>query len=281
MKSSKRRTFIKSSLLAMAGSGFAVETIASATRDTFKNQEVPLKLGLASYSLREFDLDATIEMTNRVHLKHICLKSMHLPLDSSASYLKTAAGKVHDAGLDLYGCGVVYMSNKEHVDQAFDYAKTSGMKVIVGVPEHELLPYVEDKVKSYDIQVAIHNHGPGDEKYPSPESVIERVKDLDPRIGLCMDIGHTQRIGLNPAQEAKKYFDRLLDVHIKDVTASTPEGKGTEIGHGVIDIPGFLSVLIKNKYKGVVSFEYEEHAKDPLPGLAESVGYVRGVLADL
>ncbi len=50
------------------------------------------------------------------------------------------------------------------------------------------------------------------------------------------------------------------------------------MGGGVIDIPGFLKMLIKEKYSKVLSFEYEKDGNDPLPGLAESVGYVRGVL---
>jgi sugar phosphate isomerase/epimerase len=142
-----------------------------------------------------------------------------------------------------------------------------------------LLPYVDQKVKEYDIKVAIHNHGPGDKNYPSPESIIEKIKHLDKRIGLCMDIGHTMRMGEEPAAEAKKYFDRLLDVHMKDVDKPVKDGKTVVVGRGVIDIPAFLKVLAQKQYQGVVSFEYEADGKDPLPGLEQSVGYVRGVLA--
>jgi sugar phosphate isomerase/epimerase len=70
-------------------------------------------------------------------------------------------------------------------------------------------------------------------------------------------------------------------VHIKDVTAAAKEGGTIEIGRGVIDIPKFLKTLIKLNYKGSVSFEFEKDGKDPLPGVAESVGYVRGVLATI
>ncbi|MCK5467686.1 MAG: sugar phosphate isomerase/epimerase, partial [Cyclobacteriaceae bacterium] len=178
----------------------------------------------------------------------------------------------------LYGGGVIYMKSKEQVDQAFEYAKNAGMSVIVGVPEHELLEYTNDKIKQYDIKVAIHNHGPGDETYPSPESVYEKIKDLDSRFGLCMDIGHTQRIGIDPTEAAKKYFSRLFDIHIKDVDKAKEDGKTVEIGRGVIDIPKFLKLLVDRRYEGVVSFEYEKDAEDPLPGLSESVGYVKGCL---
>jgi inosose dehydratase len=134
-------------------------------------------------------------------------------------------------------------------------------------------------VKQYDIKVAIHNHGPGDEVYPTPASAYELIKDLDPRIGLCNDVGHTCRSGIDPAVSAAKYADRLLDVHMKDVSAAVREGHTVEVGRGVIDIPKFLRTLVKINYQGIVSFEYEKDENDPLPGLSESVGYVRGVLA--
>jgi sugar phosphate isomerase/epimerase len=171
------------------------------------------------------------------------------------------------------------MKKEPDVHRAFEYAKAAGMKVIVGVPAPKLLPLVDKKVKEYNIKVAIHNHGPTDKLYPTPASAYEKIKNLDRRIGLCNDIGHTQRAGVDPSVSAEKYADRLLDVHIKDVTAATAKGHGVEIGRGVIDIPRFLRTLLKINYAGIVSFEYEKDADDPLAGLAESVGYVRGVLA--
>jgi inosose dehydratase len=237
------------------------------------------ELGLTSYTLRNFKLDEAIAMIKRMGLKNIALKSMHLPLDSSPEQIRAVADKVKEAGLNLYGCGVVYMKNADQVNQAFDYAKAAGMKTIIGVPAPDLLGLVDRKVKEYDIQVAIHNHGPGDKVYPTPASIIEKVKDLDSRIGLCMDIGHTVRIGEDPVMDAIRYAQRMLDVHIKDVTAAEAKGSGVEIGRGVIDIPGFIRTLIRIGYKGYVSFEYEKDAKDPLAGLAESVGYVNGVMA--
>jgi len=102
---------------------------------------------------------------------------------------------------------------------------------------------------------------------------------MDKRMGLCIDIGHTVRVGADLIASTEKCADRLMDVHMKDVTEAAPRGHGIQVGRGVIDIPPFLRTLRRLNYSGVVSFEYEEEAKDPLPGLAESVGYVRGVWA--
>lgn len=238
-----------------------------------------LKLGLASYSLREFSLEETLKITKKVGLKYIALKSMHLPLDSDADAIKKAVGQIKQSGITLYGAGVVKMNTQADVDQAFAYAKAAGMKTIIGVPLPELLDAVDRKVKEYNIQVAIHNHGPGDKLYPTPASAIAKIKNLDKRIGVCVDVGHTLRIGVDPIEAIRQAGSRVLDVHMKDVSAANAKGHTVEIGRGVIDIPGILKQLLAMKYDGIVSFEYEKDKKSPSLGLAESVGYVRGVLA--
>jgi len=239
----------------------------------------PFELGLASYTLRKFDLDKTLAMTKRVGLKYICFKDVHLKMDSTPEQIQETVQKVKDAGLILYGGGVIYMKTEAEVNRAFEYAKAAGMRVIVGVPLPEVLPLVDKLVKQYDIKVAIHNHGPTDKVYPVPATAYEKIKDLDKRIGLCDDIGHTMRAGVDPCESAEKFADRLLDIHIKDVSAADAKGNAVEVGRGVIDIPKYIRTLVKIKYEGIVSFEYEKDADDPLAGLAESVGYVRGVMA--
>jgi sugar phosphate isomerase/epimerase len=276
--------FSRRNFLRMAGIGVAASQapslLASSIHRPVKaaGPKIPFELGIASYTFREFSLEETIAMTKRLAIKNLCLKSMHMPLDSSPEEIRRRAKMVHEAGIDLYGAGVVYMKNPEEVENAFTYAKLAGMKVIVGVPEHELLEMVNKKVKETGIKLAIHNHGPGDERYPTPASAYKLIKDMDPGMGLCVDIGHTLRIGQDPTAETSKYLDRVHDIHIKDEDKADPSGVTCEIGHGVIDIPGFLEMLLQKKYNKVVSFEFEKDPKDPLPGLAESVGYVRGAL---
>ncbi len=236
------------------------------------------ELGMASYTFREFPLEKAIAMTVRLGLKKIALKDFHLKLDSTPEQIAAAVAKVKAAGLDLYGGGVIYMEKEAEVNNAFEYAKRAGMRTIIGVPNHDLLPLVEKKVQQYDIRVAIHNHGPGDKVYPTPQSAYDRIAKLDKRLGLCIDVGHTMRSGIDPSEPAQKYADRLMDIHIKDCTAATAKGETIEIGRGIIDIPKFLRTLRKINYSGSVSLEYEKDEKDPLPGAAESIGYLRGVL---
>ena len=280
-KIESRRQFLKAAGFGAAASLAGATGCLSEARGAVAAQktEPQFELGLASYTFRKFSLDDTLAMTKRLGLKYIAFKSHHLPLESTPEQINEAVRKVEDAGLELYGGGVIYMKNESEVNQAFDYARAAGMKVIIGVPNHDLLPLVDKKVRQYDIKVAIHNHGPTDKVYPTPASAYERIKDLDKRIGLCIDIGHTQRAGIDPSVPAERFADRLLDVHIKDVSQTTAKGGTVEIGRGVIDIPKFLRTLLKINYSGIVSFEYEKDGDDPLAGVAESVGYVRGALA--
>ncbi len=275
-----RRNFLRLSGTALVATQ-APSLLAAHPASSEKGPGVPFKLGIASYTFREFSLEETIAMTARLGIPNLCLKSMHMPLDSSADEIKAMTAKINEAGIDLYGGGVIYMKTVEDADNAFAYATHAGMDLIVGVPEHELLAHCNQKVKETGIKLAIHNHGPGDKNYPTPESAYKLIKDMDPGMGLCVDIGHTIRIGEDPTEDTRKYMDRVHDIHIKDEDKADPSGKPLEIGHGVIDIPGFLKMLLEENYSKVVSFEYEKDGKDPMAGLAESVGYVRGILSIL
>lgn len=272
-------------VLKMAGIGAlsaGTGNLAWATAEEKKiTEKAKFNLGMASYTFRKFNTEQAIAMTKRLGLKYISFKDFHLPLNSTPEQIEKTAAQVKEAGLTLYACGVIYMKTEAQMQEAFDYAKAAGIKMIVGVPNHDLLPLVEKKVKEYDIKVAVHNHGPDYPLYPSPASVYEKIKDLDGRIGLCIDVGHTQRSGIDPSEAVEKFADRLLDLHIKDESSATAEGTTVEMGRGVIDLVKLMRTLEKINYSGIAAFEFEKDENDPLAGVAESVGYTRGVLASI
>jgi inosose dehydratase len=276
-----RRNFLKAAGIGMAAAAVPGLANAAAGHAEVKKAKSDIQLGVASYTLRKFSTEEALDMTVRCGVNRITFKDMHLPLDADNATIKKTVELCKKKGVTLYGAGVVYMRSKEDVDRAFEYAKTAGMEMIVGVPNHELLKYVEGKVKQYDIKLAIHNHGPGDKLYPSAESAYNLIKNMDKRMGLCIDIGHTKRIDRDPEQDVKDFFDRVLDIHIKDVTAAAAEGTTCIIGRGVIDFPSFMKTVVKMGYKGTLALEYEAEADDPLPGMMESFGYTKGVTAML
>lgn len=259
-------------------SAVAIAPGVSLSQTLYSKPAASLELGLASYTLRTLDLDGVIKTATRLGLNSIALKSMHMPLEASASDVKAIADKVRAAGLKLYGAGVIYMKTQQEVENTFNYAMAAGLETIIGVPNHELLPQVNDLVKKHNIKLAIHNHGPGDNLYHSPNDVWAQIKDLDKRIGLCIDVGHVVRIKEDPIPMIAKYKERLYDMHIKDVNKAEEDGTPVEIGRGIIDIPGIIKAVKKINYAYRVSIEYEKDGEDPVPGLAESVGYLRGVI---
>ena len=275
-----RKAFLKTMGIS-TGAIAIVPTILNATPISSNTKEIKAKkltIGLASYTLRKHTLDEVIAICNRLQIKDIALKSMHMPMDSSNEELKAIAKKINDAGINLYGAGVIYMKTKEEVENAFRYAVAANLKVIIGVPNHDLLELVDKKVKETNIKLAIHNHGPGDEVYPTPESVYEKVKHLDKRIGLCIDIGHVKRLGLDPSENLIKYADRLYDMHLKDVDKIGAEGKSVELGRGIINIPKVIKTLNDINYAGIMGLEYEKDPDDVIPGLSECLGYTNAML---
>lgn len=242
-----------------------------------------LRLGIASYSLRALDLDSSIAVVQALRVKNIALFRLHCDWEKASIEECTAIGKkLQAAGLNLTGSGVVNLSTDEAKSRkAFENVKAAGMQTMVCKPEIAALPLVEKLAKEFDQKLAIHNHGPEDKVYPSPKVAWGLIKNLDSRIGLCIDVGHTARFGEDVIASINQYAPRVYDIHMKDSVAvpGAMRDVPVEVGAGKLDVRGFLRALLDIKYKGVVAFEYEKASGNPAIGLAESVGYVRGALA--
>jgi inosose dehydratase len=236
------------------------------------------RLGMAGWTFVKFDLDKTLETLKKMDVHYLCIKDFHLPLNSTDEQIAAFKAKLKANDVTGYGVGPIYMKSEAEIDLAFEYAKKVGVKLIVGVPDYNLLPYVDKKVKEYGFNYAIHLHGPDIATYPDAEDVWNHVKDLDPRIGMCLDIGHDTRAGKDPVADLKKYKSRVFDIHLKDVTGKTKLGYSLEVGRGIIDFPAFVKMLREVGYSGVVSLEHEINMTDPFMGIAESIGYFRAVV---
>jgi sugar phosphate isomerase/epimerase len=285
-----RRSFLKLGALGVAGAALAdlgtpneieAETLRSVSRASVADGG--LKLGVASYSLRNFSRAQAIEMTKALGTPYINLKSMHLPYEATPAEIAAARREIEAAGLQIVGGGMITFETDtdEGVRKYFEYAKAAGMPVIVGTSKAGVLPRIERFVKQYDIKLAIHNHGPEDPDFPSPYDVLKAVKGMDPRMGLCMDIGHTVRTGTDPVRAAADAGPRLLDMHAKDLRDLRDKESQCIVGEGKIPIPALFRQLEKMRYSGYVNLEYEIDAADPLPGMKQSFAYMRGVLAGL
>jgi sugar phosphate isomerase/epimerase len=279
-----RRNFVQSSALlagALAASG-AVSSIAQPSPALGKT--LPIRLGLASYTFRNFSRAQLIGFMKQLDLTDLNAKDVkdHLPVDP-AEEAKAVADYV-DAGIKLHAAGTIAFPKDEDLDirNKFEYCKRAGIPVIVaGDPAVATLPRIEKFVKQYDIRFAIHNHGPEDKLWPSPLDVLKAVKHMDPRMGCCIDVGHAARAGTDVVQAIHEVGPRLFDVHMKDLTDFKNKESQVTVGDGIMPVREIFKALIATEYKGFVDLEYEIFPDNPLPGVMSSFAYMRGVIAGM
>lgn len=294
-----RRAFLKSAAASATGATTAAlglsgtrsaaalgltGTASAAARPTAAaGQAEPLKLGVASYSLREFPRARAIAMTKALGAPYINIKSFHLEYDLSDAELAAGRREFEAGGLEIVGGGTITFAEDtdEEVGHYFNYAKAAGMPLMVSTCDPKILPRIERFVKQHDIKIAIHNHGPEDEFYPSPYDALKYLEDMDPRMGLCIDIGHTVRTGTDIVQSIADAGPRLLDMHVKDLRDLSVKESQCIVGEGAMPMAAIFEQLLAMDYQGCANLEYEIDADDPLPGMKQSFAYMRGVLAGI
>ena len=235
------------------------------------------KIGIAGYTYRSYDIDQTLAFLKSMEVHYPSVKDWWLPLDSTKEQMDAFKAKCREYDVEPYILGPIYMRSEAEVDRAFAYAERYGADVFIGVPNYELTDYMIKKVKDTGIKVAIHTHGPDGAPFPNIQKVAEVYKDPSLGIGCCMDLGHSVRMGEDIVKDIKKYKAWIYDIHIKDESEASKMGQTWEMGRGVMDFRPIVKVLRQIKYKGVVSLEFEKNGKNPHPGVAESIGYLRGV----
>jgi sugar phosphate isomerase/epimerase len=240
-------------------------------------------LGVATVSLKSLPLDNMLAAVKRVGLETISLHRAHSPWENQPGQWKEIAGRIRAAGIAVRCCGVLYLKNDEvAARRMMEYVKTLGLSLFSCNIEPAGLPLLEKLVREYDLRAAIHNHGPEDKLWAGATNVWEAIQSLDTRIGLCLDTGHSYRAGEDPAELLRRFQSRVYDVHLKDSAAEVgKEDIPVEMGRGKMNLSNILTALIETGYRENVWFEYEKDPNDPIPGLAESAGYVRGLLRGL
>jgi hypothetical protein len=273
-----RRDFVLTSTLATAALAAPKTSRAEATTNA------PVRLGLASYTFRNFTRAQLVGFMKQLNVSDLNAKDAkdHLPMDPQAE--QAALADYTAAGIKLHAAGAISFKKPDESDirGKFEYAKRAGIgTVVAGDPTPETLPIIEKFAKEYDIRIAIHNHGPEDKLWPSPLDVLKAVHNMDPRIGCCIDVGHTARAGTDVVEAIHQVGPRLFNMHMKDLTDFHSKESQVAVGEGIMPVKKIFEALIAIKYPGFVDLEYEVHANDPMPGVIESFAYMRGVLAGM
>ena len=296
-----RLDFMKASLAGMA----AVAVSGCATTSTAapacapkgacgEKKPIKFKFGLAGYTMHKKTLDETLAVLRKTDIHYLCVKDFHLPLKATDAEMAAFKEKCAKAGVNPYAAGPLYTKTNEDVRRFFEYAKRFGFKTVVGVPydpadakdswnkrvgSRKQLEYIDKLVKEFDIRYAIHNHGPASPNmYPDVAYGWNLVKDLDPRIGFCMDVGWEYGCGKDPAETIRQYGSRIYDLHFKNFEKNKPNGASTPLPRGKINFVKVLKALRDIDYAGVCALEYERDFQDNIVPIAECVGYYRGLV---
>ena len=239
----KRRTFIQSSALAMAGAGLATSAWAAASK--YKN-----KIGLQLYSLRDIigkDPKAVLKSVADFGYKELETygykegKYFGLPAKEYGEYVKSLGMKTVSGhyGIDLVvnsweqTCADAKLIGQEYVVvpyltekyyQTLDDVKKTCALINTGV----------EVAKKYGLKMGYHNHA--FEFKPVEGQVMYEVmlKELDPRISLEMDIYWVVNAGMDPIALFNKYPGRFHQWHVKDMD-KTDRSRNADIGTGSID----------------------------------------------
>jgi sugar phosphate isomerase/epimerase len=276
--STTRRGLLRGGSL-LAASALLPNYVSAFSKDEPSSRPSPIRLGIASYTFRKFDQAHLIDFMKQLKTPYLNLKDTHLPM-TPVDQIAPRAAEYRAAGLTLTAAGTIYFLKDEDEDirAKFEYCKTAGIPLIVGAPTHETLARVEKFAKQYNIRVGIHNHGPEDKQWPSPLDVLAAVKNMDPLMGCCIDVGHTMRAGTDVVDAIHKAGPRLFDLHMKDLADGKLKESQVAVGQGVMPVREIFQALIAMHYPGCVDLEYEILPDDPLPGVLQSFAYMRGVL---
>lgn len=277
MRTTRRDWIRKGAVLGAAGGALLPAQTAGK-----KGDDPDIRLAVATYSLREFRRDLAIRMIQELKVQWVDVKEYHLPYNDTPAQLAAGRKAFENAGLKIAAGGNIAMHNDDEADirRYFDYARNCGMPVMVIAPTHQNLAKIEKLAGEYNVKIAIHNHGPEDPHFPTPQSVLKAVKDMDPRMGSCLDAGHTIRTGADVVESIREAGPRLHEIHIKDVR-STANDAQCPVGQGIMPIPAIFRELKAQRYPGTVSLEYEAEPDNPMPGMQQSFAFMRGVLAGM
>ena len=254
-------------------------------------------LAMAGYTLNSFKTDAALDFCERHGFRYLCVKSSHLPFDSTAAQIAEFRRKCDDHGVTPYGVGPIEMHTADEAKRYFDYAAAIGVDLIVGVPgvkmdakgrrcrsDRGLCEECSELTDQYRIRFAIHNHGRNPKTgnpalYPAVPEIDAMIRDLSPRMGFCVDWAYTFADGLDCQEVVRTYRDRIFDGHIRCLSDVKNGSAGINPSRRVFDYDGIFAALREIGYDGCLGLELANAFPKNPEWIDESRDYFEGLLS--
>ena len=265
---------------AAAAAATMVPTVASPLFGAEKSPYGEFRMGIQSYSLRGFDVTKALETTKKLGLHYWEAYPNHVPVSTVPAQVAKYKKMLDGADVKLIAFGVLpFSENETKAREFFDFAKAIGIETLSANPDKNAATFdlLDKLVEEYEINIAIHNHGPG-AKYDKIDDVVTMVKGRHPRVGACVDTGHYLRSKEDPVEAIDRLSDRLYGVHLKDVKDAKIM---TILGEGDLDVVGCLKLLKQNNYGHSLAIEYEENADNPVSDIEVCLSTVRKAMKQI
>jgi inosose dehydratase len=264
--------------LATAGA-LALQTHGwAAGADTPAGLYGPFKMGIQSYSLREFKLDEALAKTKELGLGYWESYAAHIPAATEPDAVAAFKKKAEESGVKVVGYGVIPFKKDHDANRRFfEFGKLMGLGYLSADPDPDSFDSLDKLVEEYGIAIGIHNHGPG-HRYEKIDTISQAIKDHSPKIGCCIDTGHFLRSREDPVRAAEVFGKRIYGVHLKDVKNAT---EFKVLGQGDLRTADLLKTLAGLKYSYCLALEYEENPKSPMDDLRACLAETRKAVAGL
>ncbi|PST83601.1 endonuclease [Pedobacter yulinensis] len=252
----------------------------------YPEEKLGWKLGSQAYTFNRFDFFQAVAKIDSCKLRYVEAfpgqrlgggMEGRMDFRMKPEVREQVLTKLKAAGVTLYGFGVVTPGSEKDWKQLFEFAKAMGIRTITSEPKVADLDMIASLCETYKINVALHNH-PKPSIYWNVDFALESIAGKSKYLGLCADIGHWVRSGLDPVACLKKARGHVLHMHFKDLNERSAKAHDVHWGSGASDIPAVLAELKAQRFKGMISAEYEYNWRNNAPDVAASVAFFRSAL---
>lgn len=261
---------------------FMVSYMPLQAQDFSGAEKMGWKVASQAYTFNRFTLDETLDKLNELGLKYVELygnQPIGADIEGETSYKMSAEKRqqvkdlLKSKGITPVAFGVSNGHNEKEWNQLFAFAKDMGIGVITSEPDYDDLDLVESLCEKYNIKVAIHDH-PIPSKYWHPKIVMTLLEGRSELMGVCADIGHWVRSGLDPVESLKMVEGRLISFHFKDLNKfGVRSAHDVPWGLGVGNIAGVMHEMKRQGFEGHLSVEYEHNWEHSVPEIREAIEY--------